>query len=72
MNENLPVADGHLCNMGKMIEEIEGKLRNSVEQVNYQILFDSNDQLCLLGILDTFHLQFYRYILGKQERWCAH
>ncbi|KAL3016240.1 hypothetical protein AAZX31_06G201900 [Glycine max] len=29
----LSVADGHLCNMGKMIEEMESKLRNSLDQV---------------------------------------
>ncbi|XP_022768003.1 probable F-actin-capping protein subunit beta isoform X2 [Durio zibethinus] len=35
MNMNLAVADGHLCNMGKMIEEMEGKLRNSLDQVYF-------------------------------------
>ncbi|XP_072980959.1 F-actin-capping protein subunit beta [Typha angustifolia] len=35
MNLDLSVADGHLCNMGKMIEEMEGKLRNSLDQVYF-------------------------------------
>ncbi|XVF37276.1 hypothetical protein REPUB_Repub19eG0132200 [Reevesia pubescens] len=35
MNMNLEVADGHLCNMGKIIEEMEGKLRNSLDQVYF-------------------------------------
>lgn len=35
INMDLPVADGHLCNMGKMIEEMEGKLRNSLDQVYF-------------------------------------
>ncbi|XP_074264419.1 F-actin-capping protein subunit beta [Silene latifolia] len=35
MNMQLSVADGHLCNMGKMIEEMEGKLRNSLDQVYF-------------------------------------
>ncbi|KAM7272365.1 hypothetical protein ACFE04_027028 [Oxalis oulophora] len=35
MNSDLPVADGHLCNMGKMIEEMESKLRNSLDQVYF-------------------------------------
>ncbi|KAJ4850523.1 hypothetical protein Tsubulata_029819 [Turnera subulata] len=35
MNMYLSVADGHLCNMGKMIEEMEGKLRNSLDQVYF-------------------------------------
>ncbi|KAK8580142.1 hypothetical protein V6N13_143268 [Hibiscus sabdariffa] len=35
MNMNLPVADGHLSNMGKMIEEMEAKLRNSLDQVYF-------------------------------------
>ncbi|XP_020575462.1 probable F-actin-capping protein subunit beta [Phalaenopsis equestris] len=35
MNCDLVVADGHICNMGKMIEEMEGKLRNSLDQVYF-------------------------------------
>ncbi|KAI3996251.1 hypothetical protein MKX01_026719 [Papaver californicum] len=35
MNPDLAVADGHLCNMGKMIEEMESKLRNSLDQVYF-------------------------------------
>lgn len=35
MNCDFVVADGHLCNMGKMIEEMEGKLRNSLDQVYF-------------------------------------
>ncbi|KAJ1296917.1 hypothetical protein BS78_01G338500 [Paspalum vaginatum] len=31
----LAVAEGHLANMGKMIEEMEGKLRNSLAQVYF-------------------------------------
>lgn len=33
MNMDLPVAEGHLCNMGRMIEEMESKLRYSLDQV---------------------------------------
>ncbi|KAI3762956.1 hypothetical protein L1987_53401 [Smallanthus sonchifolius] len=29
---NLSVEDGHLCNMGKMMKELEGKLRNQLDQ----------------------------------------
>ncbi|KAK9134384.1 hypothetical protein Syun_013714 [Stephania yunnanensis] len=35
MNMDLSVADGHLCNMGRMIEEMESKLRNSLNQVYF-------------------------------------
>ncbi|GLT29834.1 hypothetical protein SLA2020_046760 [Shorea laevis] len=35
MNLNLPAADGHLCNMGKMIEEMESKPRYSLDQVYF-------------------------------------
>ncbi|XP_057987167.1 probable F-actin-capping protein subunit beta isoform X2 [Hevea brasiliensis] len=35
MNMDLAIADGHLCNMGRMIEEMEGKLRNSLDQVYF-------------------------------------
>ncbi|CAI9116428.1 OLC1v1017568C1 [Oldenlandia corymbosa var. corymbosa] len=35
MNADLSVAEGHLCNMGRMIEEMEGKLRNSLDQVYF-------------------------------------
>ncbi|KAF6146337.1 hypothetical protein GIB67_020431, partial [Kingdonia uniflora] len=33
MNMDLAVTEGHLCNMGRMIEEMESKLRNSLDQV---------------------------------------
>lgn len=39
MNVDLSTEDGHLCNMGRMIEEIEGKLRNSLDQVNFYPFF---------------------------------
>ncbi|KAL6509816.1 hypothetical protein OROGR_022304 [Orobanche gracilis] len=35
MNMELSVAEGHLCNMGRMIEEMESKLRNSLDQVYF-------------------------------------
>lgn len=35
MNMDLPIQEGHLCNMGRMIEEMEGKLRNSLDQVYF-------------------------------------
>ncbi|CAA6665138.1 unnamed protein product [Spirodela intermedia] len=35
MSLDLPLEDGHVCNMGKMIEEMEGKLRNSLDQVYF-------------------------------------
>ncbi|KAI7755741.1 hypothetical protein M8C21_019546 [Ambrosia artemisiifolia] len=35
MKADLCVEDGHLCNMGKMIEELEGKLRNQLDQVYF-------------------------------------
>lgn len=35
MSMDLSVAEGHLCNMGRMIEELEGKLRNSLDQVYF-------------------------------------
>ncbi|KAG0461978.1 hypothetical protein HPP92_020454 [Vanilla planifolia] len=38
MSHDLAMADGHLCNMGKMIEELEGKLRNSLDQIWLLIL----------------------------------
>ncbi|KAI4320464.1 hypothetical protein MLD38_033940 [Melastoma candidum] len=35
MNMALSVAEGHMCNMGRMIEEMESKLRNSLDQVYF-------------------------------------
>ncbi|KAL5703542.1 hypothetical protein ACHQM5_022078 [Ranunculus cassubicifolius] len=35
MNLDLAIAEGHLCNMGRMIEEMESKLRNSLDQVYF-------------------------------------
>lgn len=44
MNMELSVAEGHLCNMGRMIEEMESKLRNSLDQVMnfYFIMISTN------------------------------
>jgi len=33
--EVLPVSEGHIVNIGTMIEEMEGKLRNSLDQVYF-------------------------------------
>ncbi|KAL5981007.1 hypothetical protein ACLOJK_028927 [Asimina triloba] len=35
MNLDLSVSEGHLPNMGRMIEEMESKLRNSLDQVYF-------------------------------------
>nr|GEZ57862.1 probable F-actin-capping protein subunit beta [Tanacetum cinerariifolium] len=35
MKAGLSVEDGHMCNMRKMIEELEGKLRNQLDQVYF-------------------------------------
>jgi hypothetical protein len=35
--ERLPTDAGHMVNIGTMIEEMEGKLRNSLDQVNERI-----------------------------------
>lgn len=50
MSMKLSVADGHLCNMGRMIEEMESKLRNSLDQVllDYRIHI-SIDELGWVG-----------------------
>ncbi|XP_050105425.1 probable F-actin-capping protein subunit beta isoform X4 [Malus sylvestris] len=33
MNMHLSIQEGHICNMGRMIEEMESKLRNSLDQL---------------------------------------
>ncbi|XP_042018998.1 probable F-actin-capping protein subunit beta isoform X2 [Salvia splendens] len=35
MNMDIPVDEGHLCNMGRMVEEMESKLRYSLDQVYF-------------------------------------
>ncbi|CAH9076519.1 unnamed protein product [Cuscuta europaea] len=45
MKMHLPVSEGHLCNMGKMIEEMEGKLRNSLDQVYFG---KTKEMVCVL------------------------
>ncbi|KAH9322413.1 hypothetical protein KI387_017052 [Taxus chinensis] len=35
MATNMSIAEGHLSNMGRMIEEMEGKLRNALDQVYF-------------------------------------
>ena len=52
----LSVADGHLCNMGRMIEEMESKLRNSLDQV----LLDCIGFNCMLHV---FEISFFTF-------WC--
>jgi hypothetical protein len=38
MEADASMTDGHLCNMGRMIEEMESKMRNGLDQVNFCIL----------------------------------
>lgn len=48
MNMRLSVADGHLSNMGRMIEEMESKLRNSLDQVIFFIIgFKPQQHTCI-------------------------
>lgn len=35
MEDTLDVTDGHITNMGRMIEEMESKLRNGLDQVGH-------------------------------------
>ncbi|GJW72974.1 probable F-actin-capping protein subunit beta [Tanacetum coccineum] len=41
------MEDGHLCNMGKKIEELEGKLRNQLDQVYHFYSLSSSVYLLL-------------------------
>ncbi|RXH88030.1 hypothetical protein DVH24_037675 [Malus domestica] len=52
------VTKGHICNMGRMIEEMESKLRNSLDQV-----------LCFLTCTLTFLHPALQFILGRRKRW---
>ncbi|PIA47890.1 hypothetical protein AQUCO_01400468v1 [Aquilegia coerulea] len=45
MNMDFAVAEGHLCNMGRMIEEMESKLRNSLDQVYFG---KTREMVCML------------------------
>ncbi|VFQ94994.1 unnamed protein product [Cuscuta campestris] len=45
MSMHLPISEGHLCNMGRMIEEMEGKLRNSLDQVYFG---KTKEMVCIL------------------------
>ena len=60
MSMKLSVADGHLCNMGRMIEEMESKLRNSLDQV----LLDYTGFNCVLVV---FEISFFTFcsLMGK-------
>ncbi|KAK8647024.1 hypothetical protein V6N13_120782 [Hibiscus sabdariffa] len=57
MNMNLPVADGHLSNMGKMIEELEGKLRNSLDQVYFG---KTREMVCTLRPSNEDYYDLYK------------
>ncbi|GJT39389.1 probable F-actin-capping protein subunit beta [Tanacetum coccineum] len=52
MKADLSVEDGHLCNMGKMIEELEGKLRNQLDQV----YFGKTKEMFKLFIVFQLHI----------------
>ncbi|GKE12503.1 probable F-actin-capping protein subunit beta, partial [Tanacetum coccineum] len=41
------MEDGHLCNMGKKIEELEGKLRNQLDKVYHIYSLSSSVYLLL-------------------------
>lgn len=72
MNLDLPLEDGHVCNMGKMIEEMEGKLRNSLDQVLIYFL-SSNPYLPphSLPAASENISKFGRFTSGRQGRWSA-
>lgn len=38
MESDLSLEPGHLCNMGRLIEEMESKLRNGLDQVPQLLL----------------------------------
>jgi hypothetical protein len=75
MSMTLAVADGHLVNMGKMIEEMEGKLRNSLDQVSVSHKFLERSwtyaSTCKCIYPQTTHRRDCRSILGKPGKWFA-
>lgn len=68
MKADLSVEDGHLCNMGKMIEELEGKLRNQLDQVWF-VHYMLEAAISLFIYTDVAICS--RYTLGKRRRWYA-
>ncbi|KAM1005817.1 hypothetical protein ACFX14_002734 [Malus domestica] len=61
MNMHLSIQEGHICNMGRMIEEMESKLRNSLDQL-----------LCFLTCTLTFlhpalQLRLHNVYFGKTK-----
>jgi hypothetical protein len=83
MSMTLAVADGHLVNMGKMIEEMEGKLRNSLDQVTVlhwqwklgQILRSPKVIDIILqpasSLVSMLNIGLGRFTLGRPEKWFA-
>jgi hypothetical protein len=75
MSMTLAVADGHLVNMGKMIEEMEGKLRNSLDQVSVSHKFlgrfriSASTYKCINP--QRTHRRDCRSISGKPGKWFA-
>jgi hypothetical protein len=76
MSMTLAVAEGHLVNMGKMIEEMEGKLRNSLDQVLASRKFlersRTSASTCKCIYPRTTHGCDYRSTLGRPGKWFAH
>jgi len=61
MNMRLSVADGHLSNMGRMIEEMESKLRNSLDQVIFFIIGFKPQQHTCIWVFPSFFLFCYLF-----------
>lgn len=65
MSMRLSVADGHLCNMGRMIEEMESKLRNSLDQVIF-LLSDSSFNCILVFEFFLFSFSVICSLVGER------
>ena len=69
MKMKLSVAEGHLCNMGRMIEEMESKLRNSLDQVKFCLpilclsRFDISGTLCPFQGTSFDHTNDWNYAM---------
>jgi capping protein beta len=53
MEADASMTDGHLCNMGRMIEEMESKMRNGLDQVYFgktkEVVFTLREPLGVLN-----------------------
>lgn len=72
METDLALEHGHLCNMGRLIEEMESKLRNGLDQVYFgktkEVVFTLREPLGVLTATSHIGQSLQRRIVNDLGR----